>query len=379
MDTPAAIIRQLGLTARGAGSGLVAIPSMLWNGPVNAVNQLTGAKIPLADIGPAMNALGLPRPENATERVAQGAVGAMTGAGGVASLGAKLAQRIEPGLGQAIAALFGAAPGAQIVSSAASAGAEGAAREAGVGEVGQLAAGIGAGALPVVGPMMSARGAFSKKLDQTGEGSWGPVYGNLTGDTDNAVAHLLRAKQGAVPAALTHPDVPEGITLPYGAYDRAADKGAGVAKLADKHAETLQDLQGFLSSMEKNAEASGRGRILLKEGDERRAVVALNHSGMKSEPWLLTAYQKQSPARGRALASDTSADTIGLSRRGDTARPTGHVSIDEYLAQNPGARDPRQYVGILPPEEAAARRQALEQRLRAALFGTSIGFANEGQ
>lgn len=51
MDT-SSLFRQLGLTARGVGEGVAALPNMLWNGPVGALNQLAGTEIPLADVAP---------------------------------------------------------------------------------------------------------------------------------------------------------------------------------------------------------------------------------------------------------------------------------------------------------------------------------------
>ncbi|MBN3270121.1 hypothetical protein CUR95_23960 [Bordetella bronchiseptica] len=373
------LFRQLGLAARGAVHGAAALPSMLWNGPVDAINQSAGTNIPRADIDPALDALGLPQPANATERVAQDAVGAMSGGGAALSLARRGAELAADPTARAMAALFAEAPLAQLASAGLSAGASGAAREGGAGEGEQTLIGILAGLAPAAPSALAARGAFSSKLAQTGEGPWGPVYGNLAGDPENAVAHLLRMKSGEVPGALTHPDVPgNDITLNYGSYAPDTHKGSGVAKLANKHAETLQDLQGFLDSMHKNPDISGQGRIRMTDDGQRRGVVSLNRFDEPADPWLLTAYERQSPAQGGALASDTTMDTIGLSRRGDTARPAGHTSIDEFLDRNPGARDPRQYVGILPPDEAAARRQMLEQRLRAALFGTAIGTGTEG-
>lgn len=75
------LMRQLGLAARGSAQGITALPAMLWNGPVGVANWAAGANIPRADIGPVLDALGLPRPTNAVEGVAQNIVEAMGGVG----------------------------------------------------------------------------------------------------------------------------------------------------------------------------------------------------------------------------------------------------------------------------------------------------------
>lgn len=46
--------------------------------------------------------------------------------------------------------------------------------------------------------------ASAERLKPTGQGPWGPVYGGLSGDPENAVAHLLRRGQGSVPGAASN-------------------------------------------------------------------------------------------------------------------------------------------------------------------------------
>ncbi|WP_347249972.1 hypothetical protein [Zoogloea sp.] len=63
----------------------------------------------------------------------------------------------------------------------------------------------------------AAEQAGAKKIAQTGKRSFGPVYGNLAGAADSAVAHLLRMRKGEVPGALSHPDIRAPIDLLKGA------------------------------------------------------------------------------------------------------------------------------------------------------------------
>jgi len=387
MPPHTAVARQLGLTARHAAQGVAALPAMLWNGPVDAINVLAGTRIPRADIAPALDAIGLPRADTPTERIAQDVVEAIAGTGGAVKLARVATAGMQAPLARGISALFADRPGVQLASAAGSAGAAGVARENDIGAIGQTLAALGGGLAPaavgVIGPMtsMARRATEQAKLAQTGIGPWGPVYGRLAGDPENAVAHLLNMRTGEVPRALTHPDIPgERIGLVYGQVPGSGASGHGVAKLGDKHPETLADLQRFLSSMGIDVSRSGTNRIRLTDGRGKQGVVSLNRYDQPTDPWLMTAYQKQSPALSdRALASGKSMDTTGLSREGDTALFAGNMSIDEFLRRNPGARDPRRYVGIDSPEQAAVKNaiavQALRDVVTRALSGTALGQA----
>jgi len=228
--------------------------------------------------------------------------------------------------------------------------------------------------------------ARSERLRPTGVGPHGPVFGGLAGDPMNAVAHLYRVGAGEVPGALTHADVPGPISLVYGSKPGPSVEGSGVAKLVDKHPEALQDLPGFLASMRADTAASGPNRIRLTDGDLRHGVVRLDRDSAPSSPWLLTAFEKQNPARGGVRAAPGArTDTAGFGGGGDTARPTGFASLsdieasfrafDQALNPPPPLRDPRQYVGDLAgamtPEQAAplSAGRALHAE-RQARFGT---------
>lgn len=153
--------RQVGLTARAGITGLSALPNMvgdaansLINMGVRGVNNLAGTNIPQLQMPSqvtqqAMNAVGLPQPQNATERVVQDVAGAMSGAGGQVALGRALSGSAAPII-QNIGNQLSQAAGTQIIGAGSSAGASGAARENGVGIGGQLAAGLLGAAAPMV-------------------------------------------------------------------------------------------------------------------------------------------------------------------------------------------------------------------------------------
>lgn len=142
--------RQVGLTARAGVTGLTGLTSLGTNTAINGINALFGTEIPLADVNATLSAIGLPEPENATERVAQDAAGAMAGAGGVAKAAQTVMNPLITSLGQRVAGILGMSPGIQVASAATSGASAGAARESGAGPVGQLVAGLAAGVAPAL-------------------------------------------------------------------------------------------------------------------------------------------------------------------------------------------------------------------------------------
>tara|TARA_R110000823_G_scaffold301386_1_gene422319 strand:+ start:1047 stop:2558 length:1512 start_codon:yes stop_codon:yes gene_type:complete len=113
--------RQVGLTARGAITGLTAIPGMIADAPVTIANQF-GANLPLPSEAQQqlMTRAGLPEPQNQMERAVQAGVGAMTGVGAEAalakSIGTQALAPLTQQLGSQTAAAGIAAPVATVVS-----------------------------------------------------------------------------------------------------------------------------------------------------------------------------------------------------------------------------------------------------------------------
>lgn len=148
--------RQVGLTGRAAVTGLTALPTMagdalnsLINMGIGGVNRVAGTSIPQLQMPSevtqrALNAAGVPQPQNATERVVQDVAGSMAGTGGQVRLGQALLKNVPAAAG--LGASLATAPGTQIAGSAGAAGAQGTARENDVGIAGQIAASL-AGAL----------------------------------------------------------------------------------------------------------------------------------------------------------------------------------------------------------------------------------------
>ena len=141
------IPRQLGLTARAGIKGLTALPAMV--GDAMGMDS-SGAVSRLSDM------VGLPKPENATERVAGDVAGALAGTGGVARLGHGMMQAASP-MASSIGNVLQSSLGSQALASVGGAGGAGVAREQGAGSGGQLAAGIAGSLAPGAAQGMAAR------------------------------------------------------------------------------------------------------------------------------------------------------------------------------------------------------------------------------
>lgn len=155
-ETLMEIPRQVGLTAR---HGIEGIGDFLQTGtePIRmAMNPaLRAVGLPEAastsqSAQALSNALGLPSPQNATERVAADVTKLMAGGGGMA-IGARAAAPVANGVTKGVMELLAANPGAQVASAMGSGLAGGAVKEAGGGPLAQFGAGMAGGlAAPVL-------------------------------------------------------------------------------------------------------------------------------------------------------------------------------------------------------------------------------------
>lgn len=142
------------------------------------------------------------------------------------------------------------------------------------------------------------------------DGAFGPILEGYEGKPQEAIARLLAEKKGEARAVLTHPDVAEPIDLVYGEAPAPGREGFGIAKIAAKHPEVLDDLQGFLSRLKKDDANSGPNRTRLTDANGM-AVVRLDYDG-RSKTWLMTAYEKRA-------GSDATTDTAPSKAPDDTA------------------------------------------------------------
>lgn len=138
--------RQLGLTGRYGLEGLTSIADLA-SAPVRGIVNLALPKDkqiqPVSLGGGIADVLGLPQPETGTERVVGDISRAMVGTGGAM----KLAGGLSPtsNIGQNIAKSLSSNAPTQVASAIGAGGAGGLTREAGGGELAQLAASLGGG------------------------------------------------------------------------------------------------------------------------------------------------------------------------------------------------------------------------------------------
>ncbi len=147
-----------------------------------------------------------------------------------------------------------------------------------------------------------------------GKGFFGNIYDQFKGKAKEAVAFLMQNKEGEAIGALNHKDVGD-IDLVWG------NEKAGLKKIADKHPNMLDDLQGRLNGMK--VVSASDNRIIL-ESEDARAVVSKNVLDEDSKNWLLTAYETK-----KNIASDSSIDIESEPSKGKqngTATPQSNVS-----------------------------------------------------
>ena len=144
-----------------------------------------------------------------------------------------------------------------------------------------------------------------------GRGVFGSIYDQFKGKAKEAINFLLRKKEGNAVAALHHKDVGD-IDLCYG-----NDK-AGLKKIAEKHPEVLDNLQGVIDGME--VVRASDNRVIL-ESSTHKAVVSKMLGDKKTDNWLLSAYEKKGIS-----ASSSDIETEPQGKRNGTAAPQNYLS-----------------------------------------------------
>lgn len=152
-----------------------------------------------------------------------------------------------------------------------------------------------------------------------GTGIFGNIYDQFKGKVKEAIGFLLGRKEGVAKGALHHKDVGD-IDLWYG------NDGAGLKKIAEKHPEVLQDLQGIIDDM--HIKEATDNRIIL-ESDTHKAVVSKDWYGKKADNWLLTAYEKK----------DASGGSIDIGPEPQNGKQNGTAPLQDNLSQGKGSEN----------------------------------------
>jgi DNA mismatch repair ATPase MutS len=169
---------------------------------------------------------------------------------------------------------------------------------------------------------------LSGRLEQTGQGVFGPIFEQLRGQPRAAIAHLLSIRTGEVPGALYHPEVGE-IDLIWGNEGPTPRRGYVLAKIAAIHPDILDVLPYVLPGLTK-AETTANSIHL--DSPTFHAVVRTNWKGLVKR-WLLTAFKKKHPSMaGRTM--DVSNSPAEPESAGTTKLPPPHDGLKEQLSPN---------------------------------------------
>lgn len=239
------LARQIGLTVRAGVSGVAAVPAMVSDAATGVVNagldavagEGNGFRFQRAGdaLGNVMTAAGLPKPENATERVVQDVASGMAGAGGFVGAGKALAGA-GGAVTQAVGKQLAAGPSLQVASAAAGTGAAGATREGGGGAGAQLAAGLVGGLTP--GLAVPAAKATLRGALRGGEAGRQRVADNIAAfEAAGTTPTLGQATEGRIARATESllAKTPGGAgVIAKRAQGQADDMAGAVQKLSDE-------------------------------------------------------------------------------------------------------------------------------------------------
>lgn len=274
------LTRQAGLGARAVVNGLTTIPALLSDAvaaPINAGLDLVrgpgnGFRFQKAQdaIGGAMDALGLPSPQNAAERVSGEVVGGLAGGAGFVKAGQVLARsggELAKGVGQVLSA----GPGAQIIGGGAGAGAAGAVREGGGDAPAQVAAGVLGALAPAALP--AAGGAAVRGVLRGGEAGRQAAAERLAAfDAVGAEPTLAQVTGGrgarAVEAAAARTPGGYGIMSEF-AQKQLDSMGAAIKQLGDELAPGASAITAG-EAIQRGVDAFKRGMKTVESGLYRK-------------------------------------------------------------------------------------------------------------
>ena len=165
-----------------------------------------------------------------------------------------------------------------------------------------------------------------------GVGRFGNIYDQFKGKVKEAIDFLLRRKGGEVTGVLHHNEIGD-ISLVYG-----TDK-YGLAHIAKKHPEVLNNLQDTIEGMAITSQSDNR---IVLESSTHRAIISKMLGNEPTSNWLLTAYEKKNPAS--ASSSDIETEPEGkqngtatlqneISNGKDRENAEDKQAIDEIIAQ----------------------------------------------
>lgn len=274
------LARQFGLTGRYALEGVTALPNMLWNGPAGVVNWLAGDNvIPRADASATADAIGLPSPETARERVVGDVATLMAG---TSPLGAvdRLAKGVT-GTTKAVMSGVSSNLGSQVASAAGAGAVGGGAREMGFGPAVQTGAALVGGGLAGAAVNRATTPARTKgTTDATRDlqRRAGNLYEQANSRGISAPPELTTKLR----ADISNLVADEGLITPLGNLAEGYPKINGVMRMIDEYAgqpmtaKQMQSVRRLLSNAAQSADkAESRiGTLMIRSFDDFTAPLA---------------------------------------------------------------------------------------------------------
>lgn len=312
------LLRNLGLTARGALTGAASLPAMIADVPASLVNLAAGRQIykPQAEaFGDFLSSLGAPKAETPAERLMTESAAAIGGVAAPAGLANRVSQAIAPQLAtrtQELARFFGENVPAQVAAATGGALAGGAARESDASPLMQLIASIGGATTPAgamaLGPA-TVRAAKEVVRPGTQAGREAIAGGVLR--------QLSREPEAAIKAM-------EGYQAPVSGYTpTAAQASRDVGLIAAETPIRALDVTGKFGAQASQANQA-RMAILDRLAKDKQALDAA----------VAKRNDVTSPLREEAFAKSTVSPETFQSAVALNVNKT----IDDILASNAGAR-----------------------------------------
>lgn len=312
------LLRNIGLTARGAITGAASLPAMIADVPAGLINIAAGRQVykPQAEaLGDFLSSLGAPKPTSASERLMTESAAAIGGVAAPAGIANRVTQAIAPQLAtrtQELARFFGENVPAQVAAATGGALAGGAARESDASPLMQLIASIGGATTPAgamaLGP---AVGRAAKEIVRPG------TQAGREAIAGGVLRQLSREPETAIKAM-------EGYQAPIGGYTpTAAQASRDVGLIAAETPIRALDVTGKFGAQASQANQA-RMAILDRLAKDKEA---LNSAVTKRD-------DVTSPLREAAFAKSTvSPETFQTA-----VNLTVNQTIDDILGSSAGAR-----------------------------------------
>lgn len=318
MRTSGDLLRDMGLTARGALTGAASLPAMIADAPASLVNLAAGRQVfkPQTEaLGDFLSSIGMPQAKTAPERLLTESAAAVGGVAAPSALAQKVTQAIAPQMAtrtQELAKFFGENMPAQFAAATGGSMAAGAARENDAGPLMQLIASIGGAAAPsgamALGP--AAGRAVKEVVRPATQAGREAIAGGV-------LRQLSREPETAIKAM-------EGYQAPIGGYTPTA-------------AQASRDV-GLIAAETPIRALDTTGKFGAQIGEANQARLAILDRMAKDKAAVESAIAKRNevtaPLREEAFAKSTVSPETFQSAVALTVNKT----IDDILASDAGAR-----------------------------------------